>query len=212
MTDLFVRMIDFNQAIDDIKQEAEDTLAKQKIAVMFRDASDKIWDDAGSGADRDVSIWTLNPDLEFGYDRDGNPLKGFKLLGDRACNSHGSCGKLMLVKDISEPVPNQQPILKRPDRANLQMKEVYGEPGDLFHDGGPWPPVQVRFWKLIADPDPNNGWRYRCIGDVVTSAVMDDTYPDLEKYRCIREDYDRELWLSKSEYKILYFTDGILGK
>ena len=101
MKEIFVRMIELSETIDDKNQELADALAKRKFAVIYRDATKLVWEDSGSGAHRDGSIWTLDADLEHAYDNDGNPLKGFKLLGDRACNSHEPCGKLLLVKDIS---------------------------------------------------------------------------------------------------------------
>ena len=57
---------------------------------MRIDPTIRIWHDAGSGANRDGSFWTRS-----------NIINGFYLLGDAVCEGHGSCKKLILVKDLS---------------------------------------------------------------------------------------------------------------
>ena len=49
----------------------------------------KIWDDSGSGADKDGSFWGIYSS------------NGFYPLGDAVCRGHGSCKSLIRVKDIS---------------------------------------------------------------------------------------------------------------
>ena len=55
---------------------------------MRRIATYKIWDDSGSGADKDGSFWKAF-------------ASGFYSLGDAVCLGWSSCKNLILVRDVS---------------------------------------------------------------------------------------------------------------
>ena len=67
----------------------------------------KIWDDSGSGADKDGSFWGIYSS------------NGFYPLGDAVCRGHGSCKSLIRVKDISsENILTQQGF-------DIEVKQFY---------------------------------------------------------------------------------------
>ena len=61
-----------------------------------------VWSDDGSGADRQVSFWTITKDKI-------DDFSGYKLLGDSICSGRTACQNLLMVKDIS----NQQNVLRK---------------------------------------------------------------------------------------------------
>ena len=49
-----------------------------------------VWDDSGSGADKDGSFWKITIVTD-----------GFYPVGDAVCRGHGSCKYIIQVKDVS---------------------------------------------------------------------------------------------------------------
>ena len=158
-----------------------------QVAFIYREATQKIWDDRESGAHRDGSFYTIDPTHITASSPDNKLYKDFKLLGDRACSQHSKCGPLILVSDISN-APYGYEALKRPKSAH-----------PVWKDNGSGAAEDVTIWKLDPpDPLPASTLfysgrfydmpetRWRCLGDVATNGH--DSYPDLNKYRCVIED------------------------
>ena len=189
MTHLMTELGELEKARTKIKNH-ENAL---KIAFIYRNADQLIWDDRESGADKHGSFWTVDPTHIVATSPDGKLYKDFKLLGDRACPSHAKCGPLMLVKDISY-APQGFEVLKPPSSAY-----------PVWRDNGSGAAADVTIWKLNPPPKqiagnylyggryyylPETNWK--CLGDVATRGH--ESYPDLNKYRCVIEhaiDYDR---------------------
>ena len=66
----------------------------------------KIWDDSGSGADKEGSFWRIDPS------------NGYYPLGDAACRGWEACKMLIRVKDVS----SEQNILRK---EGFQNKVLY---------------------------------------------------------------------------------------
>ena len=70
---------------------------------------EKIWDDSGSGADKEGSFWRISPS------------NGYYPLGDAACRGWSACRMLIRVKVVSA----EQNILRRADFENKYLNILY---------------------------------------------------------------------------------------
>ena len=136
-----------------------------KLTIQFAEPTDLVWNDVGSGADEDGSFWTVN-----------DPNDGFSLLSDVACGQPNEykhpCDQIVLVKAEDD----QNSILQKP----LSVTQIW-------NDKGSGADSDVAIYRL----NPANG--YYCLGMVAVNSY--DILPDLDRYRCVRNDYVDEVKL-----------------
>jgi hypothetical protein len=156
-------------------QPAEDFSSKGEPTLIIRTTSsfDWIYDDRGSGAEMDVSIF-----------RPKSTEEGFYIVGDFAQSSYQDpLNSSVVVKQLNVESDDPFPLLTAP----IDYRLVWNDKGSGGkHDGSIWFPV------------PPQG--YVSLGWVAQSGYAK---PSIESYRCVRMDLCRlstigaKLWSDK---------------
>lgn len=108
---------------------------------------------------------------------------GYKRLGDKACGGHGSCGQLLLVKDIS----SNRDALRTP----IGSTRLWTDSGSGAHD-------DVAIYRL----DAPSG--YSCLGYAVRG--YHDRRPTLDHFACVKNEY-----LSSTKFGNVIWEDSGSG-
>ena len=142
-----------------------------KLQITRTQPTQRVWNDAGSDGDMDGSFWTVP-----GW------MGGYYLLGDTSCSfpnwMETPCDSIVLVKD------NGDDLVREP----IDSKKIWD-------DSGSGADSDVSIYGLY----PPEG--YKCLG---MAAVGSYSAPDLEKYRCVKEDYVEQVPLQS----LIYIDNG----
>lgn len=134
-------------------------LSSEFFYIEIKEATnnDKIWDDSGSGSDKDVAFWKVTPS------------PGFFALGHCVTDFHDidpEKGRKAPVTITLKPKPGYEYLLAEPTGLDK-----------MWDDGGSGADRDCNIWRLKC-PDG-----YVAMGDVVT----DNGNPDKSAFRCIKQ-------------------------